>query len=146
VKFVAYFDGAARGKNPGPAACATVIYSEDKPYHSQRMKALGHKTNNEAEWAGLVMALEVVREMNPSEGDEVSIYGDSKLVVMQALNKWRIKESRLFPYWEQTNRIGSRLRGVGVKLSIAHVHREMNTEADALVTELLDDLTNKLRR
>jgi ribonuclease HI len=51
-KIVMYSDGGSRG-NPGPAALGVYIETLEKSYGEY----LGTKTNNEAEYAGIVFGL-----------------------------------------------------------------------------------------
>lgn len=65
-----YTDGGARG-NPGPSACAFVVYEEYPSTGSglpasimraKRGKYLGIGTNNEAEYQGIIEALMATSE------------------------------------------------------------------------------------
>ena len=51
-----YTDGRSRG-NPGIAGYGVVIYGDKKQIIYQESKFLGIKTNNEAEYSGLIAAL-----------------------------------------------------------------------------------------
>ena len=87
-----YTDGGSRG-NPGSAACGFVVIKDGKQYYQQG-KYLGQKTNNEAEYQGLIESL-LWLQKQPSDNLRVDWRLDSKLVVEQVLGNWKIKEPRL---------------------------------------------------
>ena len=49
-----YFDGASRG-NPGEAGAGACLVDEDDNVVWERSQYLGKKTNNEAEYMGLLL-------------------------------------------------------------------------------------------
>ena len=57
MKYIVHTDGAARG-NPGPAAIGVVIEDEDGRTVYEASRALGVRTNNEAEYQALITALD----------------------------------------------------------------------------------------
>ena len=75
-------DGGARG-NPGPAALGVVIGA---PFNKNYSQYLGKKTNNEAEYEGVVFALGKLKALvgkNKTKEAEVEIFMDSELAVKQ---------------------------------------------------------------
>ena len=56
MRVLLYTDGGARG-NPGPAAIAYVLQSEDGTVLASRGEAIGVATNNVAEYSALVAGL-----------------------------------------------------------------------------------------
>jgi ribonuclease HI len=82
----AYSDGACRG-NPGPSSCAYVIYNDRKEEIDVGARELGIKTNNDAEYEGLLDALHALDSLNIKNAD---IYCDSALVVNQVNGVWNI--------------------------------------------------------
>lgn len=120
-------DGGARG-NPGPAACAFVIYDLSGNLREKRGKYLGVTTNNVAEYLAVIEALKVV------EGKSFDFYLDSLLVVNQLKGLWKVKDQDLKPL---VLRIKDLTRNKNV--SWHHVPREQNKEADLLVNETLDN-------
>lgn len=85
-----YVDGGARG-NPGPAAAAYVIYSGNKLI-AWDSKYLGEQTNNHAEYAAVIMALE---KANNLEIAKIEILSDSQLVVNQLNGEWKVKDETI---------------------------------------------------
>ena len=127
---VLYFDGASRG-NPGPAAYG--VYS---PSGVEISVAIGVATNNVAEWRGFLAALDAA--VGAGAGD-VEIRADSQLVVRQFLGEYRMKAEHLRRYLDEARAKARRIR----KLSVVHVPRAENSEADRLANRALDERTRK---
>jgi ribonuclease HI len=92
---------------------------------------LGVTTNNVAEYAGLIEALEVARLEGATE---LSVVSDSLLLVNQMLGKYRVKHPNLIPLYEQARRLA---RGFQ-RFSIKHTLRAGNKEADRLANMAVD--------
>ncbi|HKS97626.1 MAG TPA: GxxExxY protein [Terriglobia bacterium] len=127
---IAYIDGGARG-NPGPAAYAVVILSEDGTRLRALSKRLGHATNNFAEYQALLAALEYALDHGHVR---LKVVSDSELLVRQVQGRYKVKSPDLQPLHQQARRMISRFE----TFSIEHVRREQNREADRLVNEALD--------
>ena len=124
---VLYFDGACRG-NPGPAS-----YGVFSPAGIRIGKTIGRTTNNVAEWQGLLGALRAARD---AEAPDVEIRADSELVVRQFNGIYRMKAEHLRPFLEEARSLARSIR----RLSVVHVPRERNREADALANAALDGM------
>ena len=132
-ELVIYCDGGARG-NPGPAAIGAVVLdpSTDPPSRLATVsERIGVATNNVAEYRALIAALEAAREF-PARG--VRVRADSQLVVRQLQGRYRVKQPHLRPYFERARELLAAYENV----ELAHVRREQNAEADALVNAALD--------
>jgi len=128
-----YADGGARG-NPGPAAIGAVVLdpSTDPPTRLAAVsETIGVATNNVAEYRALVAGLEAAR---PLRARRARIRLDSQLLVRQLEGSYRVKQPHLRPYFERAKELLKEYDDV----DIAHVPREENTEADALVNAALD--------
>jgi ribonuclease HI len=125
-----YFDGASRG-NPGPAAVGWVLVSHEGVV-AEDGERIGRATNNQAEYAALVRALEVARDLG---FDEVEVRGDSQLVEKQVKGAWDTNDPDLR---EQRVRARELLESFD-DWTLTHVPREINERADNLATEALDD-------
>src|SRR4029078_9193337 len=77
VKAKLWTDGGARG-NPGPAAFGYVLEAEDGHVLAAHGEAIGHATNNIAEYSGLVAGLARAAQLGVRELDVIS---DSELLV-----------------------------------------------------------------
>ncbi|HEY7561896.1 MAG TPA: ribonuclease HI family protein [Gaiellaceae bacterium] len=125
-----FTDGGARG-NPGPAAAAYVIETEDGTVLAAHGEAIGVQTNNVAEYRALVAGLEKARELGLKELEVVS---DSELLVKQMRGEYKVKNEVLR---ELSLRAARAAREVG-DVRYTAVRREHNELADRLVNEALD--------
>lgn len=89
-----FFDGACLPKNPGGVACYGVVAVDDNgSIVDKRFGVVSENgTNNTAEWAGLIHAIKLAKELN---WDGACIYGDSQLVVNQFNDLWRVSKKHL---------------------------------------------------
>jgi len=125
-----YFDGACRG-NPGPAAIGWVVVTADGIV-AEGGTGIGRATNNRAEYAALVRALEVAREHG---FDRVDVRGDSELIVRQVRGEWDTDDPDL-----REKRVRAReLLATFDEWSIEHVPREINARADERANEALEE-------
>ena len=125
-----YFDGASRG-NPGPAAVGWVLVTGDG-IAGEGNARIGETTNNDAEYQALIRALEAARDYGL---DEVDIRGDSELIVKQVRGEWNTNEPTLR---ERRVRVRELLTAFD-RWSLEHVPREINSRADDLANEALDE-------
>src|SRR5680860_263061 len=130
TKYYIYTDGGARG-NPGPAATGVVILDADKQVIKTASSYLGETTNNVAEYAALVLALELVTKLakTPLDNNEIAAYLDSELIVKQLNGQYKVKNAGLRTLFDEVNKLSLPFG----KISFTHIRREKNTEADALV-------------
>lgn len=132
-------DGASRG-NPGRASAGAVLIDGTRPdaFDPGAMavavvaRDLGIRTNNVAEYAGLVLAL---REAETLGAEEIDLRLDSKLIVEQLNGRWRVKDAKLQGLFAEA--IG-RLRSLR-RWTARHEPRANNHAADALANMVLDD-------
>ena len=124
-----FTDGAARG-NPGPAGAGVVIEDEHGMRLAGQHRWLGEKTNNEAEYLALIDGLRAIQQWKP---DRIEIFMDSKLVVEQVNDRYRVKEARLKALHDQAKALMA-----GLQVRVSHVDREKNKGADALANKAID--------
>lgn len=135
-KLVIYTDGGSRG-NPGPAAIGVVFADRFGRLTKRYGKAIGVKTNNEAEYEAVLFALVKARALFGKERTKamsVEVRMDSELVARQLNREYKIEEERLWPLFM---RIWNARLDFG-DISFRHVRREENREADRLVNQALD--------
>jgi probable phosphoglycerate mutase len=125
-----FTDGGARG-NPGPAASAYVLETEDGTVLDARGEAIGIATNNVAEYRALVAGLAKAVELGL---DEVEVVSDSELLVKQMLGEYRVKNDALKLLQAEAAALAGRIGAV----TYTAVRREHNELADRLVNEALD--------
>jgi ribonuclease HI len=130
VKATLYTDGGSRG-NPGPAAYAFVLETEDGTVLDARGETIGVATNNVAEYSALVAGLEAA---SLAGVDELEVVSDSELLVKQMRGEYKVKNEALRTLSLEAARLGRQLETVEYR----HVMREHNELADRLVNEALD--------
>jgi ribonuclease HI len=127
---VAHVDGGARG-NPGPAGYGVVIENEQGKPIAEFSRYLGHRTNNFAEYSGLIAALSYALEHQHSA---VRVLSDSELMVRQMNGVYKVRSPDLRPLYEEARARARRLKW----FRIEHVRREQNARADRLANEAMD--------
>lgn len=125
-----YADGGSRG-NPGPSAGGFVLLDMNDQILHESGKYLGITTNNQAEYHSLKGGLEAALKMGAKE---VQVYMDSQLVVNQMKGSYKVKNRDLWPIYEAIKELTTKFS----KVTFAHVPRELNKLADAMVNKTLD--------
>ncbi len=132
--FDIYVDGASRG-NPGHAGAGIYVVANKKPIIKKGIY-LGEKTNNQAEYLALALAVFFVDHYCHEHGIKkptLSIFSDSELLIRQMKGIYKVK-----------NEILAHLRGFIVEqlnaytVRFTHVMRENNTHADKLANLGID--------
>ena len=147
-----FADGGSRG-NPGPSACGFVIYElsssnftdlnnsnldKYKPSFElikEKGQFLGIKTNNQAEWQGLILGLKTILEIFPKEKVNLKVFLDSQLVVRQAIGQYKVKNPGLQELFMEFKKLIKHFENC----KIEHIYREQNQEADKVVNQILDN-------
>lgn len=97
----------------------------------------GRMTNNEAEYAAAIMALEAIRSLKIRE---VDIYTDSRVMVDQMQGMARVNAPNLRQPHARLRTLVSAFR----RASFHHIPREQNQLADALADEALTGCVDDL--
>ena len=128
--FDLYFDGAYKRKE-GRAAAGVVVFNPLKEKVMERGMVLPNiSSNNEAEYAALLMGLEWCVS---NEIQRLNVYGDSMLIVKQVQGIWSCKSDKLAA---KLREVKSLLRKIK-HCQIHYVGRANNQEADARASECL---------
>lgn len=130
MKIRVFTDGGARG-NPGVAGYGVYIEDENKNTLFEEAKFLGIKTNNEAEYLGLIGALDWIN-YNAREA-EIEINSDSQLLVRQMQGKYKVKADNLKKLWLIAQSLCN-----NKKIIFKEIRREFNLRADALANQAMD--------
>ena len=125
-----YFDGASRG-NPGPGAVGWCLVTADGVV-AEGGERIGRVTNNQAEYAALIRALEAADEY---AFEAIDVRGDSELIIKQVRGEWDANDPELREKRVRARELLERFD----RWSIGHVPREINARADELANEALDD-------
>lgn len=132
--FTMYFDGGSRG-NPGQAGSGFVIYdSKQNEIYAAAIPIPDIQTNNFAEYTGLVYGLEKAIELGITN---ISVKGDSELVIKQMLNIYKVKNENIKNLSQQARKYATQFQNI----TFEHVRREQNKRADQLSNQAMDSLS-----
>jgi ribonuclease HI len=127
---VAYVDGGARG-NPGPAGYGVAVQDAAGHPVAELSEYLGHRTNNYAEYRGLLAALRYAAE---HQIRALKIVSDSELMVRQMKGVYKVRHPELRKLYDEAQQL---VRGLE-HFEIRHALREHNKIADRLANEAMD--------
>lgn len=134
--YTIFTDGAARGKKSSGfiAAAGFVVKDRDDNFVYAAARCLGEQTNNTAEYVGLIMALDWVLKVLPSDLWYIHFKTDSQLVARQVIGIYEVHDVGLRVL---CNGVVERLRKLG-GYRVEHIYREFNKSADAMCNRVLD--------
>jgi ribonuclease HI len=119
---IAYVDGGSHG-SPGPSGIGVVIENpEGERVHIA--KSIGRQDNNVAEYVALMEALQ---HAIAAKARTLHVFTDSELVVKQMTGQYKCRSPRLYSLNWTCRKLARSL-----EFSIAHIARELNTEANEL--------------
>ena len=120
-----FFDGCSKG-NPGRAGAGAVLYDVNGAEVFAESVFVGPSaTNNEAEYAGLILGLNEAQKRGITE---LHVRGDSQLVIRQMQGKYKVNSPNLVPLHQCATTLVSNF----AKIDFEHVYRDKNHRADAL--------------
>ena len=126
----AHCDGGARG-NPGPAGYGAEVTGPDGAVIAELSEFLGIRTNNYAEYSGLLASLQYALDQHHPR---LKVISDSELMVKQIQGKYKVNSPDLKPLWQEAKNRIAKLEG----FEIAHALRHKNKAADALANQAMD--------
>ena len=126
----AHCDGGSRG-NPGPAGYGAHVTDGAGRTIAELSQFLGIKTNNFAEYSGLLAVLEWALQNGHRR---LKVVSDSELMVKQIQGKYKVNSADLKPLWQEARNRVAQLDG----FEISHALRHKNKEADALANQAMD--------
>ncbi len=127
---IAHCDGGARG-NPGPAGYGAVLQTEDGETLAELSEFLGIRTNNYAEYSGLLGVLAWALEHGYRR---LRVVSDSELMVKQIQGRFKVNSPDLKALWTEARSRIARLD----EFEITHALRHKNKEADRLANVAMD--------
>jgi ribonuclease HI len=134
MKLKIFTDGGSRG-NPGIAGGGVVVKQQNEIVFEKSI-FFGQKTNNESEYMAFLAALEWLEKFSKENKiEEVEFFLDSKLVVEQINQNWKVKEPRLREF---VGKALVKLEALPYSKKISHIVRKYNSEADALANQAMD--------
>ena len=126
----AHCDGGARG-NPGPAGYGALIQDDQGMVLAELSEFLGMRTNNYAEYSGLLACLQYALDHHHPR---LRVVTDSELMVKQIQGKYKVNSPDLKPLWQEARNRIARLEA----FEISHALRHKNKDADRLANEAMD--------
>lgn len=131
-----HIDGGCRG-NPGEAGFGVHVTTPDGSEVVELYGYLGLATNNIAEYQALLHGL---RYALGRGARRVKVFSDSELVVRQIAGSYRVKHPAMIPL----HREATGLMRQFAEVTVTHVRREQNKDADRLANRALDEKSSKL--
>jgi ribonuclease HI len=126
----AHCDGGARG-NPGPAGFGALIQDDQGAVIAELSEFLGMRTNNYAEYSGLLACLQYALDHHHPR---LRVVSDSELMVKQIQGKYKVNSPDLKILWQEAKSRIAKLDG----FEISHALRHKNKDADRLANEAMD--------
>ncbi|MBX4206108.1 ribonuclease HI family protein [Candidatus Microgenomates bacterium] len=134
-----FTDGGSRG-NPGPAACGIHILLDDKELF-RGGKYLGVKTNNIAEYSGLIIAINwVITNFQKYKFSKVLFTMDSELIIKQIKGEYKVKDIKMKELYAVAK---EKLQDLDTEYQFKHTLRSGNKIADKIVNDILDETSRK---
>ena len=127
MKLIINTDGLSKG-NPGTAAIGATIKDERGTMLETISQRIGITTNNVAEYKALIAAL---RKSIKLKATQVEIRADSELMIRQLSGRYKIKSEGLKPLYIEASQLLTKFETVSLK----HIPRELNAEADKLAND-----------
>jgi probable phosphoglycerate mutase len=131
----AHCDGGARG-NPGPAGYGALIQDDRGAVIAELSEFLGMRTNNYAEYSGLLGCLQYALDHHHPR---LRVVSDSELMVKQIQGKYKVNSPDLKPLWQEARSRIAKLEA----FEISHALRHKNKDADRLANEAMDRGMNR---
>jgi probable phosphoglycerate mutase len=113
-----------------------VIADDGGKVLAELSEFLGHRTNNYAEYSGLLACLQWALDHGKRR---LRVVSDSELMVKQIQGKYKVNSPDLRPLWEEARRRISQLE----RFEISHALRHKNKDADRLANEAMDRGTGR---
>lgn len=131
-----YVDGASRG-NPGKGACVYIFVLNNETILEESFY-LGTITSNQAEYQGLIKALDKAIEYTRWN---VKVFSDSELIINQMNGDWRVKNNAIKKLYRDAAEME---RGIQ-NIEYFHVPRENENikRVDGLCNECIDKHVGK---
>lgn len=127
-------DGGSRG-NPGPGASGWIIKDKNGKILVKEGLFFKECTNNQAEFTALKMALKAASDYGKCS---LNIKADSQLLVRQYLGQYKIKNAELQVLMGEIKQLAANFK----QITITHIPREQNKEADAICNLIMDKALN----
>ena len=119
--------------NPGDAGVGVFICHNDDASQRERIsRYIGKATNNIAEYSALLVALQRASELG---AQRIVVKSDSQLMVRQLHGEYKIKNETLQRLYSSAITLLKKFASV----TVLHIPREENKDADRLARKAIDD-------
>jgi len=136
---VVQFDGGCT-KNPGGVGTFGALLRLDGSMKDQTCGNIGRgTTSNKAEYHGLIAGLRLAGKHVPP-GTSLTVMGDSKLVISQMRQEWKVLDEGIRSLWEEAQTLAASFGSV----TYLRIPRDKNRDADALARKALRDRSTQL--
>jgi ribonuclease HI len=131
--YLAWFDGPCEPANPGGTATfGAVVRDDDRTILLQGYGLVGKgstMSNNLAEYAGVLHVLKYLSYRPPGQ---VTIHGDSSLVINQLNGRWRVRKGLYLSTAIEAKVLLAYPHNPGWQINLMWIPREQNEECDML--------------
>jgi ribonuclease HI len=134
-EFLLKFDGCSKG-NPGLAGAGAVIYNNENEIWGKSVFIGDKKTNNEAEYNGLIIGLTEAVNMDIKH---LAVEGDSMLIIKQMKGEYKVKSEKLIDLYNIAKELTSQFETI----TFTHIYRNNNKRADELSNFALNEIYTK---
>ncbi len=133
---IVYFDGGFNKSTNQAGIGAVIYYKQGKKKYRIRTNALLDEieNNNEAEYAAMYFAVNLLEEMEASQ-ISCEFKGDSQVVLMQLQGEWPCYDESLNRWLDK---IEEKIKKLSIKTTYSPISRAENKEADKLATQALE--------
>lgn len=134
-----WFDGACHNKKNEltPMGVGLIIKKDEAVIEQLAYTPPVLGTSNVAEWIGCYLALKAAERLLKSpEVTYIEIFSDSQLIVNQINGQFEVRSTDLKVFYTQCVTI---FKHINRKVSITHLRRQFNQEADRLSKQGLKD-------
>ena len=132
MKAQVFFDGGARPSNPGHAGFGVLVVIDGREIEIGRY--IGIKTNNEAEYTGLLVGLKVALDNGATSA---VVTGDSQLVIKQVAGEWKCKKDHLKPLLREATQRRDQFEQIEFVHVRGHRGHVENERVDTLCTDAI---------
>lgn len=131
-----YFDGGFHREQRLAGLGAVIYFTQTNQHYRIRtnLQADYLTSNNEAEYAALLFAIEQLEELGVHH-QKIEIFGDSQVVINEMNGEWAVSENVLASW---ADKIDVKLQKLGLKATYTYVDRKVNEEADQLASQALE--------
>lgn len=130
-----YFDGGFNREEKLAGLGVVIYFEQNNQSYRLRINQQAHYliSNNEAEYAALLLAIEQLEELGVHH-QTIEIFGDSQVVINEMNGEWAVSDNALASW---ADKIDAKLQKLGLIAAYHYIDRKQNDEADQLANQAL---------